>query len=547
MNSLDLLVHGLLTQAFALYQSARLNDAAARCDAALKIAPACGEAWNLRGLIAGDAGRDEVALASFSEAIRINPAFAHALINQGAVLRRLQRFAEAVACYDRAIACEPGMALAHFNRGNALRDAGHLPEAFDAFRRAAELDPTDPDAFNNCGSILWKTGKYPESIGYFDKALRLAPQHVDACVNKASALERLGDIDQALALYDDLLARDPDLVVAIVNKGALLECRGDFQGALACFRRALAIDPDDPNANWNEALCLLKQGDYRQGWQKYEWRWKGPRKERVRRFAQPAWQGEELAGRTLLVYAEQGFGDTLQFCRYVPLLRQFGGKVVFEVQPELVSLVQAQPGMEPVFPLGASGADFDVQCPLLSLPFLFGTQVETIPATVPYLQVPPATAAKWQGRMACSRRKRVGVVWRTTTEDRTRSMPVEQMAALFAARDIDFVVLQKELSDAEKSWLAAWENVHGCDADLVDFADTAALIGQLDSVISIDTAVAHLAGALGKELMILLPWVGEWRWLEDRVDSPWYPSARLFRQASAGDWGGVLGQVVQAL
>jgi tetratricopeptide (TPR) repeat protein len=320
--------------------------------------------------------------------------------------------------------------------------------------------------------------------------------------------------------------------------------------ALESFDRALALKPDLAEAHWNKALLLLELGDFARGLPEYEWRWRRESELKPRDFTQPAWRGEELGGRTILLHSEQGFGDSIQLLRYVPMVAAKGGRVVLEIPDSLMPLVGRRDGVVAMVKPGAPLPPFDLHCPLMSLPLAFGTTLATVPAQVPYLQVPVERAADWRDRLPGTGRPRVGLVWSgkpTHKNDHNRSIALHRLAPLLSLSGIDFVSLQREYREADMAALAASRNLRRLDAALADFADTAAVVEAVDLVITVDTAVAHLAGALGKPVWILVSSIQDWRWLLQREDSPWYPTARLFRQPEIGDWDSVIGRLAREL
>lgn len=392
----------------------------------------------------------------------------------------------------------------------ALHDAGRYDQALALYDDAVGRWPDRFLLWNNRGNALLELSRYDEAAASYRRALKLAPQLHDARVALASCLQSIGHLNEAMAACDIVL-----------------------QAA-----------PDHAEAHWNRALLLLLQGNYHEGWQEYEWRWKKRRfTSPLRQFAQPQWQGEPLAGKTILVHAEQGFGDTLQFCRYVPLLAASAAQVIFECHPPLVALMATLGAAVHLVPLGQPLPSFDVQVPLLSLPRLCGTTLETIPRMIPYLQPPAGRLAFWQSIMPHDGRRKVGLCWAGKAyPDPGRSIPVAMLSVLAGITDVSFVSLQMEAGEQQPP-------LPLLDLTMLirDFADTAALIAQLDLVITIDTAVAHLAGALGKETWLLLPAAPDWRWLLKREDSPWYPAMRLFRQQQAGQWAPVVEQAMSVL
>lgn len=547
VNPLSFVIDNLLATAFSLYQQGKLPEAAQRCRSVLQMDARSVDALNLLGLILSETGQEASAEACFREALRHQPETVEIWLNLGMLLKASGRFTEALEAYDRALRGWPDMAAAHFNRGNLLRELGRPQEAVEAFVQAVRCDPQDPDAYNNCATLLQKARRHEEAVAWFDRALRIAPDNLDLHVGKAASLEQLGRREEAGAIFERVLAFRPEHVEATVGRGLVLEAAAQTEAALECFTRAAQRDPAHYAAHWNAALCLLKLGRYREGWPLYEWRLREPREVALRQLAEPRWQGEPLAGRTLLVHAEQGLGDTLQFCRFLPQLARQGTNIVFELQAALLPLLEGRPGMGRVVAQGEALPEFDLHCELISLPLLLDVTLDTLPVSGPYLDVRQARLDVWARRLGPATAPRIALVWRTTTPgDRIKSLSVDQLAPLLAT-GMEFHVAQKVVSDEERRYLAAFPNVSLHDDALGDFEDTAALLSQMDRVISIDTSVAHLAGGLGREVWILLPFAADWRWLEGRYDSPWYPSARLFRQTSPGDWQGVVAALTSVL
>jgi len=364
-----------------------------------------------------------------------------------------------------------------------------------------------------------------------------------------------------MASYEQALAHDPTMVQALVNRASLLAMRGQHEAALEGYARAREVQPDSADAHWNEALSRLASGDYASGWRQHEWRWRTNAMRALERvYPQPLWLGETpLAGRTILLHGEQGYGDMLQFCRYAPLVAALAGpgaNVVLEVPIHLARLLRTMPGPQLVIPQTEAPPAFDVHCPLLSLPLALGTTLETIPAVVPYLFADPDQERAWRIRLAALPGLRVGLVWGgnprpddpvATAIDPRRSIALARLAPLGAVPGVSFVSLQKGDRATEAKAPPPGMVLHDWTDELWDFADTAALIAGLDLVISVDTSVVHLAGALGKPVWVLNRYDACWRWLHGRTDSPWYPTARLFGQPSYGDWDSVIAEVAAAL
>jgi hypothetical protein len=382
----------------------------------------------------------------------------------------------------------------------------------------------------------------------YDRALALDPAFADAHVNRGIVLSELLRFDEAVASYRQAIALDPAHALAYSNLGNALRETGEDDTSVHCYDKAIALDPAYPEARWNKSLSLMLRGDLVAGLPLYEWRNEVDLyKHRKRHFTQPAWTGEQsLASQTVLLYAEQGFGDTLQFCRYAPLVAARGAKVVLEVQRPLLDLLTGLKGVAQVVAAGDELPAFDMQCSIMSLPFAFGTTLESIPAKRKYLQASAELKKEWTKRLGRSTgRLRVGLAWSGNPQhrnDHNRSLVLRDLLTCLPEGP-QYVCVQKELREADKAVLADNPQIGFYGSDLNDFSDTAALCAKLDLIISVDTSVAHLAGALGVTTWLLLPHVPDWRWLLHREDSPWYPSMKLYRQQQRGDWTAVFERV----
>jgi hypothetical protein len=425
---------------------------------------------------------------------------------------------QALASYDRALALRPHFVEAQVHRGNALR----------------------------------KLKRFEEALASCERTLALWPDRAAAYGNRAIVLHELRRFAEALADYDRAFAIEPDYLDALCNRGATFYELGRFEEALASYARALAVRPDFADAHYNEAHSRLLTGDLRRGFEKFEWRWKiEPYASFRREFAQPQWLGtEEIAGKTILLHAADGFGDTIHLCRYTPVVAARAARVILEVQKPLQELMSSLAGGAQVLARGDPLPDFDLQCPLLSLPRAFGTELATIPSATPYLFVPPSRTASWNARLGPRHRPRIGLAWSgdpNHSNDRNRSIALDRFLPLLTGVDAIFVSVQRDVRDGDATVLQSRSDVLHFGPELKDFSDTAALISSLDLVISVDTSVAHLAGALAKPVWILLTFLPDWRWLLDREDSPWYPTARLFRQDGTRTWDDVITRVGAAL
>ena len=537
--------HG--NRGIALLGQRRYAQALESLDAAVAASPEYADAHYNRALAIKELHRLDEALAAGERAIYLRPDHAESHFARGVVLQELGRNADAVASYDRALQIRPGMAEALCNRGMARQALGHKELALADFDHAIELQPDDAEAHFNRGIVLEASRKFEAAIASYDRAVAIRPDHVRALCNRGVALQGLGRVEEAIPSYDRALALQSDLVEAHANRGIALQALGRFDEALAGYDRAVAIAPDGALGHWNRALLRLLRGEFEAGWAEYEWRWKtGGLNFPDRGFAQPLWLGREpLAGRTILLHAEQGLGDTIQFCRYVPLVRERGARVILEVQPPLLRLLAHLDGAAQIIARGSALPPFDCHCPLLSLPLAFQTRIETIPASPTSLRIDAGALAAWSRLLGPAARPRVGIVWSGSTEhsnDRNRSLALSRLLE-YLPGEFGYVSLQKELREADRAVLDAHPAIRHFGAQLSDFTDTAALCGLMDVVVSVDTSVAHLSAALGRPTWVLLPFSPDWRWLLARDDSPWYPAMRLYRQERLGNWDGALRRV----
>jgi hypothetical protein len=407
-------------------------------------------------------------------------------------------------------------------------------------------------ALNNRGNTLQALGRPAEALASYDRALAVRPGYAEALYNRGIVLRGLKGPAEALASFDRALAIDPNHVDALNNRGMVLRDLNRPLEALASYDRALSVDPGYAEVHSNRSCLRLLLGDFERGWEEFEWRWRVPDFAPWRRdFAQPLWRGDtSLAGKTILLHAEQGFGDAIQFVRYVPLVAAAGATVVLEVPPPLKALLSELAAAALVVGRGEELPAFDCHCPLLSLPLAFKTRLETIPATVPYVSPAQDRVLKWQPLLPPRGPRRVGIAWAGNASfkgDQTRSIGLARLSPLLAVAGTQLVSLQKDLRDGDRDILRSNPQIIHLGDAINDFADTAAVMSELDLVISSDTSVAHLAGALGKPVWVLLQYVADWRWLRDRGDNPWYPTARLFRQPRIDDWESVVRQVEHEL
>ena len=476
------------------------------------------------------------------EAAPASPTAAAEAFRKGNALQGMARFDEAITCYERAISLKPDYMEAYRNRGNALKKLGRLVEAVASYEHAIALRP-NVAAYTNRGNVLRQLERAEEALDSYDQAIALDPHHAEVQNNRGSVLQELGRFDEAVASYQQAIALNPQYAEAHNNLGVALTKLRRFDEALAMLDQAIALKGDYAEPIWNRGLARLLIGDYAAGWPDYEAR-KGKRAPvGDRSYPKPLWLGDaEISGKTILVHWEQGFGDTIQFSRYVKLLADAGAKVLFAPQQPLRTLMETLDARVQIVDIDAPLPAFDFHCPLVSLPLAFGTELRTIPRAQAYLHVDGGKLGTWRGVLGARTKPFIGVVWSGRAEpDRSRSIDFLRFATLLDDR-YQFVSLQKDVSEQDRTQLAAAKMVHLGDL-LNDFADTAAVCSLMDLVISVDTAVAHLAGALAIPVWVLLPHVPDWRWMLDRSDTPWYPTMSLIRQQRRGDWEGPLRQV----
>jgi tetratricopeptide (TPR) repeat protein len=539
-----------IAAAIGHHRAGRLADAEAIYEEILQTSPDHIDSLHLSGVIAHQRGNYGVAIERIGRAIALtsNRPVAELHNNIGVAYRGAGQPEQAIAHFARALALKPDYAEAHANLGAGLKDLGQLEEAVRNCRRAVELSPKSPTSHYALGAIFQQQGALDAARACYQQALELKPDYAEAHTNLGAVLAALGDPGQALAHYRKVVAIKPNYPNAHYNLGQSLQQLARADEALSCYRQAQSLKPDYAEAHWNEALALLTLGDYPAGWQKYEWRW---RREdyRAPQLVEPSWDGSELAGRSILLHAEQGFGDTIQFARYAPLVKAKGASaVIVECQPTLVGLLRKLKGVDRAITREErTGVDFDCHAPMLSLPGLFGTTVDSIPETTPYLTADPLRSEVWRQRLGSRPGLRVGLVWRgnrQNSQDEKRSTPPQLWASLCSLAGVRCVSLQVDATPGELDSLRAGRgDIVDFGAAMTDWAETAALVSVLDLVISVDTAVAHLAGALKKPVWVLLAYIAHWCWLTERSDSPWYRSARLYRQSESRAWDEVLDRV----
>lgn len=566
---------GNLTEAIDAYQRS------------LQLHPGAAKTHHGLGLALAAQGQRGPAVAHLREAVRLRPEDAETLAQLGVALAESGQRGEAIACFEQALHRHPESATTHNNLGIALAQEGRLTEAVASLERALQVQPEYAEACYNLASVLQQLGRRDEAITRFQQCLRSQPNHAGACNNLGLALTEakkpheaivvlqhavrlrpdmkeahnnlglaytdLGRFAEAEASFQQALRLDSRYAEAHSNLGSAYKEQGRLEEALACYDMALRLTPDAVSTQYNRSLALLQQGDYERGWPAYEWRWRRPPTP-PRPFTQPCWDGAPRPEQTILLWSEQGLGDTIQFVRYAALVKERVGRVVLECPPPLVALLSSCPGVDQVVAEGEPLPDFDVQAPLLSLPALCGTTLSTVPAQVPYVHSDPARVESWRARLAGACGFRIGVVWQGNPRhgwDRHRSLPLACLEPLARVKGVRLVGLQKGPGREQIADIARRFDVLDLGGELDEsggaFVDTAAVMQSLDLVVTVDTAAAHVAGALGVPVWLALAAIADWRWLRQRDDTPWYPSMRLFRQERLGDWRTIFARMADEL
>jgi tetratricopeptide (TPR) repeat protein len=574
----------LIGRAEALVTLGGFEEALASCRRAINIDPHFGPGHGALGNVLRKVKRRQEAVASFQVAISLTPTDFLAHHSLGVTLLELNRPLDALHSLDQAISLNPRIAEAHSNRANALRSLNRSDEAILSCQRALALRPTFVDAWMLHGGILADLGRLGDALNNYEFALRLAPNNIGALVKRGAVLLKLNQDAYALASFEQALLLQPDRAEAHCGRGnALMQlgrfaeaaesygalcvldprpyalaARGNalvkvhrFDEALTCFDQAIAFDESSADAHHSLSLCLLLLGELDRGWREFEWRWEMKHMQIDRRtFTKPQWSADHsLNDQTVLLCCEQGFGDTIQYARYASLLAERGARVILEVQRPLESLLQSVAGVAQVVARGEALPNFDFYCPLASLPFVFGASLPEIPAKTPYLHPPPEIVAKWSSILGPKTRPRIGVVWSGNpyhTNDRNRSIPLSDLIPA-PVDDVEYISLQREVREIDWNMLCESSYIRHFGPSLSDYSETAGLICNLDLVISVDTSVAHLAGALGKPVWILLPFAPDYRWRLNSESSEWYPTARLFRQDESMAWRPVIARVSEAI
>jgi len=537
--------------ALVAFQEGRLDEALAGIDLAIEKNAGVAMFHSNRGKILKSMDRNEDAAEAFGAGLRLAPGHPETLSDLAGAMIGTEDYDAALNFSSRAIALSPKLAPAHFNRGLASAAMGALPDAKISFQATLDIDPAFAPARFEMGKICHDEGDLDAAERHYDQAIRNDPTMSEALVNLANVQRASQRLEEAVENYLLALEMIGDVAIVHGNLGVALHELGDIDGALVAYERALEIESGDSEVRRNRAQALLQLGRFEEGWREFEWRWKTRHFAAIRRtWNMPQWDGTPLDGGTVLIHAEQGFGDCLQFIRFAPLVRKRVARVIVECPAPTAGLVSRVVGVDDVVPAGAPLPEVDAHIPMMSLPGVFGVDLETLPAEVPYLSVADQDRRTWAGRIGPGERLRVGVVWKGSHKHQRntwRSPGIDALSPLFGVADINFISLQKDDEAADIKAAGLREDVLRLGHEFRDFSETAAVVDNLDLIITPDTAVAHLAGGMGKPVWVMLPHVSEWRWLMDRDDSPWYPTMKLFRQDRRGDWSAPVAQMALEL
>jgi len=542
----------LYRQAYDLYVKGKKKESQQICEQILVLHPTHFDALLLSGLLAHQNEDYKKAEALLQNAILAQPKNAIAYNHLGNVYRKISQLDTALRHYNTAIELDPQYSQAYKNQGLTHQQMNQLDEALKSFDRAIYLDPKYGDAHANRGNVLSALNQSKEAIASFNLALSLNPADYATYYNQAILFYKLKDFQASLNSYNQLLKINPQFILGYLNRGNLLKELQRVDESVQDYESIISLDPNHRIAKQNKSLALLLGGRFSEGWKYYEYRWK--RKSFTFHectFAAELSQNPDgLKGKTILLQGEQGFGDNIQFCRYAKLLANLGANVILEVLPPLVSLLKNVEGVSAVIPIGEKLPVVDYGSPLLSTPLAFKTDLSNIPSEKQYVFAEPEKIAQWEKRLGPKTKPRIGISWSSVSGfkgDDTRSMTLSELIQLLDFNQYEYICLQKEIKESDLELFKKTPQIRFYGEDLTDFSETAALMTNLDLIISTCTSIPHLSAALGKPTWLLLAHTPDWRWLLDRDDTPWYPTMRLFRQEHSGNWSGVIQHVKSEL
>ena len=541
---------GMFKKALDHYQAGQLHEAEKICKNIYCTDSEYSPALHLLGMVAYRIGLHDVAINLMGAAVKIRSDVAFYHNDLGNVFLSQNRIDESILCYRNALRLDPNLFRAYYHLSVAFIKKDLLDEAMQSLVIALKLRPDYTDALYQVGFIFGEQNKPDEAIACFEKLLKIEPARTEALFALGVAFGSIDREDEAIDCYRKVLKIEPDHVYTLNNFGMLLKEQGEIEQAMDMYRKAIEIRPDLAGPRWNLSHALLLTGDFEAGWKEFEWRLKKDdwQKANLRHCNMPLWNGESFVGKTLLIHDEQGLGDTIQFVRYLPMVKARGGNIIFETQETMIGLFKNFRGIDRLIPRSTDGVlptDMDLYAPLLSLPVIFNTSLDTIPGTVPYLHADADKARYWKKQLTGDGFK-VGIVWAggpKNPNDRNRSCRLRHFAAISDIGTVRLIGIQKGGAAEQVRELPPGMVVINYGPELEGFTDTMGLIENLDLVIAVDTAVAHLAGAMGKPVWLILTFAHHWPWLLNRADSPWYPSMRIYRQKRKGDWASVFDRI----
>jgi len=539
----------LLQKSQSLQEAGRFEEAALGFEKLQKLYPKFPPILNSLGIVYLQLGKTKEGCKLLEKSLEIDSKQPIAFLNLGVALRSTNKRPEALNVFERAIKLFPSSFEILNNLGITLHGLAKYHEAINIYQRAIKIKPEVPDAFNNLGISQLALRQFEDAISTFKEALKLKPNNPEILNNLGFSLYKLNKFQESIDCFTQAISMNKLYADAYSNRGLSYQAIQKIKEALSDYDECIKLEPNHANNYWNKSLLKLLIGEFDEGWVLYEWRWKSFAKNAVRYFSKPLWLGQtSLKNKTIFIYPEQGYGDYIQFIRYIPLLKNLGAEIILEVRPALVDLISSTYPELKIVESGNKPQQFDYQCPVMSLPLALKNYFSGIPNSTPYLSVRPEKIGEWADNLGRKTITRIGLVWSGSSEhqnDHNRSLRLEELSPLLAL-PFEFHSLQKEYKNNDLENIKKFSIKPHADR-LNDFADTAALIESLDLIITVDTSVAHLAGSLNKKVWIMLPSNPDWRWMLNTSDSPWYPSARLFRQNKNGDWTNVVKQIADEL
>ena len=539
----------ILEQSQALQQAGKYEQAAVGFEKLKNLYPLYPPVLNSLGIVYLQLGRSKEGCKLLEKSLEIDPKQHIAFLNLGVALRSQNKLLEALNVFEKALKFFPSSFEIFNNLGITLHSLTRYHEAISIYQKAIKIKSEIPDAFNNLGISQLALRQFEDAISTFKEALKLNPNNPEIINNLGFSLFKLNKFQESIDCYTQAISLNKLYADAYSNRGLSYQAIHKTNEALLDYDECIKLNPNHANNYWNKSLLKLLIGDFDEGWSLYEWRWKSFAKTAVRYFSKPLWLGQtSIKNKTIIIYGEQGYGDYIQFLRYIPLLKNLDAEIILEVRPALVELISSTHPELKIIESGNQLQRFDYQCPIMSLPLALKNHLNTIPNSTPYISVDPEKIKEWADDLGKKTITRIGLVWSGSSEhqnDHNRSLSLEELSPILTL-PFEFHSIQKEyrIHDLE---ILKQHPIKTHTEKLKNFSDTAALIDSLDLIISVDTSVAHLAGSLNKKVWIMLPSNPDWRWMLNRTDSPWYPSAKLFRQTTNGEWRDVVKKIAAEL